>query len=270
MRLLRYVCLIIATVASLSSAVISPASEQTALLACSPLLARPTRSSITVNLVAAEEPIACAVQYRPIPSTQKDAWKETGQAIINPFATANLRIDGLLSDTAYEYQVVGRLLGREQNNRQAAGQFRTQRVGPSPFSFAILSDAHITPFDADRMRVLLRTSQSVLPRKPDLMLMLGDNIQTFVSHGGPLGKKSEGPQLYMHLRRSLGDLPSQVPVFSAIGNWEGENGWHPAQNREWAREARTAFLPTPTQKHIRRAGTSTRIITLSHGEMCSS
>ncbi len=241
-------------VASLASAVISVASEHETLLACSPLLARPTRSSITINLIAAEEPIACAVQYRPASQPQKQAWKETGQVIINPFATANLCIEGLLPDTAYEYQVVGRLLGRDQNSKQASGQFRTQRVVPSPFSFAILSDAHITPFDADRMQVLLRTSQSVASRKPDLMLMLGDNIQTFVSHGGPLGKKSEGPQLYLSLRRSLGDLPSQVSVFSAIGNWEGENGWHPPQNREWAREARTAFLPNPDAKTYPEGG----------------
>jgi hypothetical protein len=62
--------------------------------------------------------------------------------------------------------------------------------------------------------------------------MLGDNIQTFTSHGGPMTEERFGSQLYSLLRRGLGTLPSSVPTFLVNGNWEGENGWHPARERD--------------------------------------
>ena len=75
--------------------------------------------------------------------------------------------------------------------------------------------------------------------------MLGDNIQTFSTHGGPMTEEGFGPALYSHLRHALGALPSSVPVFAANGNWEGENGWHPERERGWASKARRAFLSGP-------------------------
>ena len=75
--------------------------------------------------------------------------------------------------------------------------------------------------------------------------MLGDNIQTFTSHGGPMVEPSFGPLLYLILRKGLGDLAAAVPVFTAVGNWEGENGWHPERERNWARQARKKYVCNP-------------------------
>jgi len=243
-----WLVLIVALVSLVSSSAL-PAPDGAGLLSFSPLLAKPTASSIVVNIVAADAAIVCSVRYRPDTAGSKDSWKETAPTVVNPFSAASVRIDALHPDTGYEYQVLarpmGQGMGRDQMGKQMEGRFRTQKTGNGGFSFAIFSDMHITPFDLDRQNVLRRISASVERREPDFTLMLGDNIQTYVSHGGPLGDPSQGPQLYMHLRRALGSLPSQVPLFSAIGNWEGENGWHGARQREWARDARTAFLPNP-------------------------
>ena len=135
-----------------------------------------------------------------------------------------------------------------------ADSFKTQKLQPGAFSFAMVSDSHITPFHGDRFKILAVTSDVILKRKPELLLMLGDNIQTFTSHGGPMTEKKFGPSLYRLLRRALGQLPGSTPIFTINGNWEGENGWHPSEEREWAREARKAYFPNPGQNTYPQGG----------------
>jgi len=96
--------------------------------------------------------------------------------------------------------------------------------------------------------MLTKTSATIAARKPDFLFMLGDNIQTSTSHGGPMARPGDGRLLYLLLRQGLGRLSSSVPVFLAVGNWEGENGWHPEQERQWARQARKEYAcnPEPT------------------------
>ena len=154
-------------------------------------------------------------------------------------------LEPLRPGTLYQYQVYAQLNNSANIQLVAENTFRTQRVDSSPFSFALISDSHITPFYEERLEILSNISGSILARKPDFLFMLGDNIQTFTSHGGPMSEKRFGPILYSALRRGLADLPSSVPVFSAIGNWEGENGWHPAEYRSWAFQARQAWIPNP-------------------------
>jgi len=115
----------------------------------------------------------------------------------------------------------------------------------SPYSFALISDSHITPFNRERLQIISQAASSILTRKPDLFFMLGDNIQTFTSHGGPMTEERFGSQLYLLLRQGLGVLPSSVPTFVVNGNWEGENGWHSERERGWAKQARKAFIPNP-------------------------
>ena len=109
----------------------------------------------------------------------------------------------------------------------------------------MIADSHITPNQPDRLKILSDISRSILARRPDFLLMLGDNIQTFTSHGGPMTEERFGPILYYILRHGLGSLPASVPVFNVIGNWEGENGWHTEKHRSWARKARMSWIPNP-------------------------
>ena len=210
-----------------------------------PFLGRPTPASVALNVVAGERDIVCYARFRKVDEANPRSWQRTGDAAISAFSPATLTLSPLAPDVAFEYQVHARLKEESSFHEVAEQRFRTQRVRPSPFSFAMISDSHITPFNRDRVDILAQTSSSILERTPDLFLLLGDNIQTFSSHGGPMTEERFGPILYAWLRRGLGSLPSAVPAFLVNGNWEGENGWHPERERGWARQARIAFMPNP-------------------------
>ncbi len=210
-----------------------------------PFLGRPTQRSITVNIVAGERPITGYLTYGEKGNKGKTSWQRTGEFRIGALSPKEIILDSLTPSSEYQYELFLREADSDRFQIAWEAGFRTQRSNASPFSFAIMSDSHITPFDRERQEILSGIGATILPRSPDFALMLGDNIQTFTSHGGPMTEKRFGPVLYVHLRHGLGKLPSSIPIFNVIGNWEGENGWHPQKERAWAREARRAFIPTP-------------------------
>ncbi|MBW2031669.1 MAG: metallophosphoesterase [Deltaproteobacteria bacterium] len=229
----------------LSGPPLTGAEEKEYLLLTHPYLGRPTYSSIAVNLVAGEEDISCYIRFRRHDGSRREPWQRTEEYYIDAFAPVDVTLEPLLGDSSYEYELYARENTEPHFRRVTRGIFRTQRRKPSPFSFALLSDAHIAPFFRDRMEVLREVSHSIRTRKPEFAFMLGDNIQTFTSHGGPMTEPRFGPILYSALRHALGELPSSVPVYKVLGNWEGENGWHPDRERAWARKARMAWIPNP-------------------------
>ncbi|MBW2307416.1 MAG: metallophosphoesterase [Deltaproteobacteria bacterium] len=222
-----------------------PEGNASSFLRVPPFLGRPTQSSITLNLVAGDQPIVCSVKLKSARKPGMDSWRQTQKYSLDASSPAEILLQSLLPGTLYPYQLHARFREGVTLQMVTTQAFMTQRSEPSPFSFAIISDSHITPFHRNRLETLSRISSSVLTRKPEFLLMLGDNIQTFTSHGGPMSDPRYGPLLYLLLRRGLGNLPSSVPVFMVNGNWEGENGWHPAREREWARLARKTFIPNP-------------------------
>lgn len=232
------------------------AEDTSSLFQVSPLLGRPTHSSITMNLVAGDEAVIYHLKYGEQGKSGVTSWKQTEDFRIDARSIGEIVLDSLRPGSLYEYRLFARSIGGKEFQLVTARSFRTQRKGQSPFSFAIVSDSHLTPFDRDiyRLEILGQVSASILSRKPEFLFMLGDNIQTFTSHGGPMTEERFGPILYMLLRKGLEDLPSSVPVFLANGNWEGENGWHPAREKEWARKARMAFFPNPGEKTYPEGG----------------
>ncbi len=215
------------------------------LLHLAPFLGRPTPSSVTLNLAAGEKDIVCYFRFRKDAVSDRESWQTTNNIFIRALCTAEIKLEPLAPDATYVYQVYARLADGRKFEKVAEQRFRTQKLASSPFSFALISDSHITPFDRDRFEIISQAASSILARKPDFFLMLGDNIQTFTSHGGPMTEERFGSKLYSLLRRGLGTLPSSVPTFLVNGNWEGENGWHAQGERGWARRARKSFIPNP-------------------------
>jgi len=207
-----------------------------------PCLVKPTESEITVNLAGGKNPLHCFIMFR---ESEAATWNKTEIFSIEKHTPVSIILRPLQANTLYEYQVQVRLKGAEAFKPETEGSFRTQRKDSSNFSFAMISDSHITPNEPERIKILSDISKSILARRPDFLLMLGDNIQTFTSHGGPMTEERFGPILYYMLRYGLGNLPASVPIFNVIGNWEGENGWHPEEQRAWARRARMSWLPNP-------------------------
>ncbi len=221
-----------------------PVSKTASHFLTPPCLVKPTISSITVNMVGGVKHTDCYMEFREA-EEKKNPWKKTKIFSVERHTPANITINSLKPGILYEYRIHARHRGTEIFTPSTQSTFMTQRVISSPFSFAILSDSHITPNQPDRLRILSDISNSIKARKPDFLLMLGDNIQTFTSHGGPMTEERFGPILYYLLKQGLGILPSSVPVYTVIGNWEGENGWHPENERAWARNARMAWMPNP-------------------------
>jgi 3',5'-cyclic AMP phosphodiesterase CpdA len=219
--------------------------KESSLLLNFPCLAKPGSSTITVNIVAGEKPLDCFIKFREESGQKETPWQQTETFSVEANTPVDIPLKSLNTDAVYSYHALARLKGSEAFESVAENSFRTKRTGASPFSFAVISDPHITQKEPDRLRILSEVSASILARRPDFMLMLGDNIQTFTSHGGPMTEEGFGPMLYALLREGLGRLTASVPVFNVIGNWEGENGWHPEKERTWARKARMAWIPNP-------------------------
>jgi hypothetical protein len=224
------------------------------LLEFVPLLGRPTASSVTLNLVAGEKPLVCHTTYWEAGQNEKDNTLRSEEVKIGAESPAEITLTTLKPDTRYNYRIHARRHDSQEWSVVASDSFKTQKLQPGTFSFALVSDSHITPFHGDRLKILAGTSSSILSRKPEFLLMLGDNIQTFTSHGGPMTDRKYGPSLYRLLRQGLGNLPASIPVFTLNGNWEGENGWHPPEERGWAREARKAHFPNPGQTTYPQGG----------------
>ncbi|MFC1838399.1 metallophosphoesterase family protein [Thermodesulfobacteriota bacterium] len=214
------------------------------LLLTSPCLVKPAASEITVNIVGGKKPLDCFISFKEA-DEKVIPWKRTEIFSVSAYTPLNISLRPLKPDTTYEYQVNARIKGSETYKPVIKNFFRTQRTNKSPFSFVMIGDSHITPDQPDRLKALSGICKSILSRRPDFLIMLGDNIATFDSHGGPMTEERYGPALYYMLRSGLGSLPASIPVFNVIGNWEGENGWHPEKYRAYARNARMSWMPGP-------------------------
>ncbi len=220
------------------------AAKSSKMLLNNPCLVRPAFSSISINIVCGDRPIECFARYRET-KTRTGRWQKTETFSIDTHTPFNIRLNNLKADTEYEYQVQTRVSGDIAFEPLPLSRFATQKNNRSDFSFAMISDSHITRNRPDRMKTLSKISQSILHRKPDFLIMLGDNIQTFTSSSGILTEEDMGPALYHMLRQGLGELTALVPLFTVQGNWEGENGWQPEKYRTWARNSRMSWIPNP-------------------------
>jgi Calcineurin-like phosphoesterase len=210
-----------------------------------PYLGQVTTHSASVNIIPSAPGEAYKLEYGAESETAAGGWHQTLTVKSEQRSPVNIHLKDLQPDTVYRYRLLFRSDKQSTFSRLGSYQFRSQRVNTGPFSFALLSDAHITAQRDERLQILTEISAAIDKRNPEFVAMLGDNIQTFTSHGGPMEDKAYGPYLYRRYRYGLGDLPANVPSFFVMGNWEGENGWHPKEMRTWARQARMAYIPNP-------------------------
>jgi predicted phosphodiesterase len=219
-----------------------------------PYLGRLTSTSAVLNILLGPEGSQYFVRYRLDDPKQAQAWQQSKTIVVEAGQPVQWTLDGLLSGRVYQYGVWYRT--HDQGEYTAAGThtFQTRQRVSGPFAFALFSDAHIAPGQYERMEVLSRISTRITHKQPDFVIMLGDNIQTFDSHGGPMEKPVYGSVLYHLFRQSLGDLPAGRPCYFVNGNWEGENGWHPDHQRLWARDARQRYIPNPVSTTYPQGG----------------
>jgi predicted phosphodiesterase len=208
-----------------------------------PYLGRPTPTGVVLNLIPKGQDLSFLTEFRSVETPAQVEWQNSQEVLIKAGVPGELPIGELAPDTGYEY----RLWGRTGGKRRLVGtaRFHTQRTRRGPFGFAVFTDAHITRGHDERVKILREIGRTLTARQPEFVMMLGDNIQTFTSHGGPMVRPEFGPFLYRRYRQALGGLAAAVPCFWVNGNWEGENGWHRADQKDWARKARLDHVPTP-------------------------
>lgn len=160
------------------------------------------------------------------------------------------KIEGLIPSQKYQYKVVFNpksILGTDLPGETIQeGFFRTKKAKGEPFKVAIFTDSHIGPFKdkARRLRILNRVGSLIAEETPDLAFALGDNV------GWPKSKRqvkrrSSVIKAYSMYREALRPIVNSTSYFGLIGNWEGENGIIPPNERQIAIDVRKKYAPGP-------------------------
>lgn len=228
------------------------------LLAVPPLLGRPTADSVTLNAVAGKRPVAVEVTLEPPGDRRYRLALGAGEA-------GDLRLDALAAGTEYRYALAARAGADEERHR---GRFVTRREPGAAFRFGVLSDPHLPvapaewldpaalPVDpaavrgflADRAPVaatIARVARALAAERLDFVVCLGDRLHPYDGWNAPFATAEAARHAYLSLRAHLDPLPAQAPYFAVIGNWDGENGWHPEPLRRHGRDARRELLLNP-------------------------
>lgn len=139
------------------------------------------------------------------------------------------------------------------------GSAVTARAPGASFSFAILGDSHIAPrdpvppgaeigLDANGFQegTLLTVAAQIAAGNPDFLMNLGDTLDFHMfGFNAPPPDGSWTRLGYLNYRRLLGDTLGNAAHFSAIGNWDGENGCNTAEEIGRSSSQRLLYLPGP-------------------------
>ncbi len=228
------------------------------LLAVPPLVGRPTTTSVTLNVVSGGSPLTLDLRL-------ESADRPPLSTMLEPGASRDVVFDGLEAGHTYRYEITARSDDRSEVH---SGRFVTRRPPGVDFTFALLSDTHLPVpapewtdpgstelflseiYDYITARdeisgVIRETLDSIRERQVDFILHLGDMLHYYRGFNDPFPSARIADFGYLDLRAHLGQTTAEAAFFAVIGNWEGENGWHPERLRRHARQARLKYLLNP-------------------------
>lgn len=237
------------------------------LLRVPPLVGRPTATSVSLRLVAAADDITCRVTLEPAPEPRPEEPSVTLEA----GASGLVVLDGLEPGRRYRYTVRAE---DGERSEEAEGEFHTAAPPGRPFSFALFSDPHLpvadprwfegpafaqerASFQSFYRKVggkLRRAAESMAADDVDFVVCLGDMLHQAFGFNESFASEGVARLGYLDFRRHLGRLGSEAAFFAVVGNWEGENGWHPADDRAAAQRARMQLLCNPAPDTYRFGG----------------
>lgn len=212
-----------------------------------PLVFAPTEAAFSVSaVVLAGEPVNLRAQVRREGAAM---WSEVAEPWVRAADVAQWTFTGLEADARYEYRVVAQ--EPEADTRVLfEGHALTRRSSGAEFTFAMISDTHIGP-DLDFHNqgdeaLTARISAEMLEKQPDFVLNLGDllDYHQFGFNVAP-SDASLARAAYQNYRGALGNTIGHLPHFSAVGNWDGENGDFTDQEIMRSREQRMLYVPNP-------------------------
>jgi hypothetical protein len=196
-------------VVTLSAAEITPA--QSANLAISYVLGRPTKNSITLNLIAPKD-VTGAVEY--------------GQ-ILNKF-TRKTETKNLLAGQPTEFELENLTPSAKVYYRfVTAGEFgktsygATAKSQSSDFSFTVQGDTH--PERAGKMfneELYVNTLKNISNQNPDFHILLGDDFSIDPIIAKNQATRSNIEKIYATHRNWLQIVGEKAPIFLVNGNHE--------------------------------------------------
>lgn len=209
------------------------------------LLARPTDSSVTVNVVAGAA-IEAYFEYGVQAGNYTNKTSVTTSAADQPLVSV---MDGLKPNTLYYYRMVYRRPGGSDWTARDEHTFHTQRPPGEFFTFTVVSDSHMNIVAGALVNSQLYQAalRSIAGDKPDFHLDLGD---TFAMDN--VTTQENANNAYLAARPFFGLISTSVPIFIVLGNHEQQEGWHLRDSPDLARtpavmsvNARKRYYPNP-------------------------
>ena len=213
----------------------TPTSSDPSFIA-SPILGRPTDTSITVNVVPASA-LTIFYEYGTVSGEYSAQTAPQTAAVGTPLETL---IDQLQPNTRYYYRI------RYGDKAGPESSFMTQRAPGSTFSFTIDADPHNRDprFTGD---LYATTLANALADRPDFHINLGD---TFMTEKAKPQTYADAEATFTEMRPYFSVLGADVPLFLVNGNHEGELGWLLGSKDNslpiWSTQLRQRYYPNPT------------------------
>ena len=211
-----------------------------------PILGRPTDSSVTVSVIAADNGEAY-VEWGLNPGNYT---RKSGVVILQANVPTEIEVTGLQADKRYYYRLCTKKSGQEHYQTGKEFFFQTRRAVGSEFSFGVQSDSHPERagkmFDAELYR---RTLYNAAKAQPDFYLSLGDDfsIERLINTNNL--NQANVNKVYMLQRSYLEIVGSSSALFLVNGNHEQAARYllneTDSNAAVLAAKARTDFFPLP-------------------------
>jgi hypothetical protein len=228
----------------------APAWER-AELRVPPLTFAPTADGFGLNTVVASGDRESLQAF--VRRAGDTAWQKLGAAELRGEDIVEWRTSGLAPGTRYDYEVRSESAG--VSTTLYAGGVTTAREPGTPFSFAVLTDTHISPREllpedpetSDfAEETLLQVGRQIDAIDPDFSINLGDVLDFHLFGFNLPPPDGSWTRLgYLNYRRLFGGGLGNAGQFSVVGNWDGESGCNTEEEIARSREQRLLYLPGP-------------------------
>ena len=189
------------------------------------ILGRPENISMAVKAIF-DSTVEVRVSYGTATGVYPDhtSWQTFSVDSVGE-AVALINITNLIAATKYFYKLQYRKPGTTTPTSGFEHSFQTARSGGQPFSFVIEADPHVdAASDTALYRLCLKNQ---LEDNPDFMIDLGDFLMTDkLKNQQGVVPEDTIPYRCLLLRSFYQSVNHSVPLFTVLGNHEGEAGWY--------------------------------------------
>jgi|WetSurMetagenome_2_1015567.scaffolds.fasta_scaffold28891_2 hypothetical protein len=204
------------------------------------MLGRPNDTSVTVNMMA-DEDIEAYFEYGTQTGVYSGKTATARTAAGTPLVAV---LTPLQPNTRYVYRMRYRRPGETDFQARDEHAFRTRRSSASAYVFDIEADPHLD--ENSTPDLYRRTLDNILADAPDFLIDLGD---TFFSEKQPVVNWDTVVARHLLFRTFFDRTCHSVPLFLALGNHEGEQGFRLDGTANclpvWASKARLLYYPNP-------------------------